>query len=65
MDLEGWDAVEKFPLAVEKDSKAIIGATIAYKFDGRDSGWARELSKVLRVRGLMRVCTELSLYVSS
>ena len=48
MDLEGWDAVEKFPF---KDSKAIIGATIAYKFDGRDGGWARGTVKSLARMG--------------
>ena len=48
MDLEGWDAVEKFPF---KDSKAMIGATIAYKFDGRDGGWARGTVKSLARTG--------------
>ena len=37
MDIEGWDAIEKFPF---KDSKEIIGATIAYKFDAKYGGWA-------------------------
>ena len=44
MDIEGWDAIEKFPF---KDSKEIIGATIAYKFDAKYGGKARGTVRIL------------------
>ena len=48
MDLQGWDAIEKFPF---KNSKEIIGTTIAYKFDAKDGGWARGTVKSLAKTG--------------
>ena len=48
MDLAGWDAIEQFPF---KTSKEIIGATIAYKFDAKDGGWARGTFKSLAKSG--------------
>ena len=48
MDLEGWDAIEKFRF---KSSKDIIGATIAYKFDAKGGGWARGTVKSLAKSG--------------
>ena len=48
MDIEGWDAIEKFPF---KDSKEIIGATIAYKFDAKYGGWARGTVRTLDKSG--------------
>ena len=48
MDLAGWDAIEQFPF---KTSKEIIGATIAYKFDAKDGGWARGTVKSLAKSG--------------
>ena len=48
MDIEGWDAIEKFPF---KDSKEIMGATLACKFDAKYGGWARGTVRTLDKSG--------------